>query len=154
MYFLHLSSVQHQIPGPEMHKVQGDKCAISKLMYGSSVCTDDYHLLKLVAYRLAHTDEPYISLHLLNDNFGRGLQNSELRQCISSYTANPGLTRIVRGSDFSSATALSEFKDMFGNITLFGKKLMAHKYQDVDIVNDNNYVCQLRLNYVYSFSRY
>ena len=38
--------------------------AISKLMYGSCVCTDDNHSLKLVAYRLEHTDcEPYI----LND---------------------------------------------------------------------------------------
>ena len=87
-------------------------------MYGSSVCTDDNHSLKLVAYRIVHTDEPYINLHLSNDNFGRGLQNSELRQCISSYTANPGLTRIVRGSDYSPATALSESKNMFRNITV------------------------------------
>ena len=111
-------------------------------------------LAKVVAYRLVHTDEPYINLHLLNYNFGRGLQNSELRQCIPSYTANPRLTRYVRGSDFSSAIALSDSKDMFGNITLFGKTLMAHKYPDVDIVNHNNYVCQLWLNYVFSFSRY
>ena len=48
----------------EMLKVQGAKCAISKLMYGLSVCTDDNHSLKLVAYRLVHTDEPYINLHL------------------------------------------------------------------------------------------
>ena len=41
----------------EMHKVQGAKCAISKLMYGLSVCTDDNHSLKLVAYRLVHTDQ-------------------------------------------------------------------------------------------------
>ena len=38
--------------------------AISKLMYGLSVCMDDNHSLKLVAYRLIHTDEPYINLHL------------------------------------------------------------------------------------------
>ena len=44
--------------------MQGAKCAISKLMYGSSVCRDDNHSLKLVAYRLVHTDEPYINLHL------------------------------------------------------------------------------------------
>ena len=44
------------------NKVLGAKCAISKLMYGLSVCTDDNHSLKLVAYRLLHTDE----LHLLN----------------------------------------------------------------------------------------
>ena len=44
--------------------MQGAKCAISKLMYGLSVCTDDNHSLKLVAYRLVHTDEPYISLHV------------------------------------------------------------------------------------------
>ena len=44
--------------------MQGAKCAISKLMYGLSVCTDDNHSLKLVAYRLAHTDKPYINLHL------------------------------------------------------------------------------------------
>ena len=49
---------------PEMHKVQGAKCAISKLMYGLSVCTDDNHSLKLVAFRLVHTDEPYINLHI------------------------------------------------------------------------------------------
>ena len=48
----------------EMHKVQGAKCAISKLMYGPSVCTDDNDSLKLVAYRLVHAEEPYINLHL------------------------------------------------------------------------------------------
>ena len=47
-----------------MHKVQGAKRAISKLMYGLSVCTDDNHSLKLVAYRHVHTDEPYINLHI------------------------------------------------------------------------------------------
>ena len=31
---------------PEMYKVQGAKCAISKLMYGLSECTDDNHSLK------------------------------------------------------------------------------------------------------------
>ena len=44
--------------------MQCAKCAISKLMYDLSVCTDDNHSLKLVAYRLVHTDEPYINLHL------------------------------------------------------------------------------------------
>ena len=46
--------------------MQGAKCAISKLMYDLSVCTDDNHLLKLVAFRLVHTDEPYINLHVIN----------------------------------------------------------------------------------------
>ena len=46
-----------------MHKVQGARFAICKLMYGLSVCTDDNHSLKLVAYRLVHTEEPYIYLH-------------------------------------------------------------------------------------------
>ena len=45
-----------------MHKMQGAKCAISKLMYGLSVCTDDN---QLVAYRPVHTDEPYINLNTL-----------------------------------------------------------------------------------------
>ena len=49
---------------PEMHTVQRAKCARSKLMYSFSVCTDDNHSLKLVAYRLVHTDEPYINLHV------------------------------------------------------------------------------------------
>ena len=40
--------------------MQGAKCAISKLMYGLSVCMDYNQSLKLVAYRLVHTDEPYI----------------------------------------------------------------------------------------------
>ena len=48
----------------EMHKMQGAKCAISKLMYGLFVCTDDNHSLMLVAYRHVHTDEPYIDLHM------------------------------------------------------------------------------------------
>ena len=47
--------------------MQRAKCAISKLMYGLSVCTDDNHSLKVVAYRLVHTDEPYISLNLYHD---------------------------------------------------------------------------------------
>ena len=34
-------------------------------MYGFSMCTDDNHSLKLVAYRLVHTDKPYINLHIL-----------------------------------------------------------------------------------------
>ena len=33
-----------------MRKLQGANYAISKLMYGSCVCTDDKHSLKLVAY--------------------------------------------------------------------------------------------------------
>ena len=45
--------------------MQGAKCAISKLMYGLSVCTDDNHSLKLVAYRPVHTDVPYINLNTL-----------------------------------------------------------------------------------------
>ena len=49
---------------PEMHKAKGVKYAISKLMYGLSMCTEDNHSLKLVAYRLVHTDEPYINLHV------------------------------------------------------------------------------------------
>ena len=49
-----------------MHKVQGTKCAISKLMYGLSGCTDDNHSLKSVAYHLLHTDKPYINLNLLH----------------------------------------------------------------------------------------
>ena len=48
----------------EMRRVKGAKCAISKLMYGLSVCTDDNRSVKLVAYRLVHTDEPYSNLHL------------------------------------------------------------------------------------------
>ena len=44
---------------PEMHKAQGAKCAISNIVYGSSVCTNDNHSIKLVAYRPAHTDDPY-----------------------------------------------------------------------------------------------
>ena len=47
-----------------MHKGQGAKYAISKLIYGLSVCTDGNHSLKLVAYRLVHTEERYINLHL------------------------------------------------------------------------------------------
>ena len=46
--------------------VQGAKCARRKLMCGLSVCTDDNDSLKLVAYRLVHTDEPYINLPLLH----------------------------------------------------------------------------------------
>ena len=32
-------------------------------MYGLYVCTDDNRSLKLVAYRLVHTDESYTKLH-------------------------------------------------------------------------------------------
>ena len=46
--------------------MQGAKCAISKLVCGLSVCTDDNHSLNLAAYRLVHTDEPYINLHFLS----------------------------------------------------------------------------------------
>ena len=42
--------------------MQGAKCAISKLIYGSSLCTVNNQSLKLVAYRLVHTDKPYINL--------------------------------------------------------------------------------------------
>ena len=49
---------------PEMHKVQGAICAISKLVYGFPVCTNDKHSLKLVAYRLVYTVEPYINMTL------------------------------------------------------------------------------------------
>ena len=61
LHLVHLSSVQHR----EMHKVQGAKCAISKLMYGLSVCSDDNRSPKLLPYRLVHTDEPYINLNTL-----------------------------------------------------------------------------------------
>ena len=44
--------------------MQGAKCAINKLMYGLSVCTEDNHSLNLVAYHLVHMDEPYINLHV------------------------------------------------------------------------------------------
>ena len=39
-----------------MHMGQGAKCAISSLVYGLSVCTDDNNSLKLVAIV---SDEPY-----------------------------------------------------------------------------------------------
>ena len=42
---------------PEMHKVQGAKCAIGYQAYVWSVLTDDNYSLKLVAYRSVHTDE-------------------------------------------------------------------------------------------------
>ena len=44
-----------------MHKVQGAKCAISKLMYGLALCMDYNHSPKHLAYRLVHTDQPYIN---------------------------------------------------------------------------------------------
>ena len=58
--------------------MQGAKYAISKLMYGLSVCTDDNRSLKLVAYRPVHTDEPYIkfNLHLEPDTLEFGRQGS------------------------------------------------------------------------------
>ena len=43
--------------------MQGAKCAISKLMYGSSVCIDNNHSKKLVAFCLVHTDGPNINLY-------------------------------------------------------------------------------------------
>ena len=46
--------------------MQGAKCAIGKLTFGLSGCTDDNHSLKLVAYHLVHTDKPYNNLHLLH----------------------------------------------------------------------------------------
>ena len=46
-----------------MQKVQDAKCAINNLVYGLSVCTDDKHSLKLVAYGLVYTDKPYINLY-------------------------------------------------------------------------------------------
>ena len=45
--------------------MQGAKCAISKLMYGLSVSTDDNHSQKLMAYHLVHMDEPYIYFNTL-----------------------------------------------------------------------------------------
>ena len=35
-------------------------------LYGSSMCTDDNHSLKLVDFSPVHTDEPYTKLHLLS----------------------------------------------------------------------------------------
>ena len=65
IYMLSYCTVQmFNIRYPEMHKVQSAKCAIRKLMYGLSVCTDDNHSLQLMAYRLVHTDEPYITSNL------------------------------------------------------------------------------------------
>ena len=55
----------HKLMLLHLSSVQVAKCAISKLIYGSSVCTDDNLSLKLVAYRLVHTDKPYINLHIL-----------------------------------------------------------------------------------------
>ena len=52
---------------PEMHNEQGAKCAISKLIYGLCMCTDDKQSLKPVAYRLVHMDESCINLHLYHD---------------------------------------------------------------------------------------
>ena len=49
---------------PEIHKMQGAKCAISYLVYGWSVCTNDNHSLNLMAHRPVHTDEPYTKLHI------------------------------------------------------------------------------------------
>ena len=46
LHLLRLSSIQNQVPSA--------KCAISNLVYDSSVCTDDNHSLKLVAYRPVH----------------------------------------------------------------------------------------------------
>ena len=49
----------------EMHKVQGSKCEISMLMNGLSMCTNDNHSLMLVVYRLVHTDDSFINLHVM-----------------------------------------------------------------------------------------
>ena len=48
------------------------------------------------------------------------------------------LTRIVRGSDYSPAIALSEGKNIFRGIPMF-EKLMAHNNPDVDLVSDYEY---------------
>ena len=48
------------------------------------------------------------------------------------------LTRIVRGSDYSPAIALSEDKDIFRGITMF-EKLMVHNNPDRDLASDNMY---------------
>ena len=80
-YYLTLSAIKltyctfhvFNIRYPEMQKVQDAKCAISKLMYGSCVCMDDNHSLKFVAYRLVHTDEPYINLHMAHATRSFGL---------------------------------------------------------------------------------
>ena len=47
-------------------------------------------------------------------------------------------TRIVRGSDYSPAIALSEDKDIHGGITVF-ETLMVHYNTDIDFVSDNEY---------------
>ena len=47
-------------------------------------------------------------------------------------------TRIVRGSDYSPAIALSEDKDIFWGISLF-EKLMACNNPDLDLININVY---------------
>ena len=63
LQLLHLSLFN--IRYPEMHKVQGAKCAISKLMYGLALCMDDNNSPKLLAYRLVHTYQPYINFNTL-----------------------------------------------------------------------------------------
>ena len=66
-----------------MHKAQGANCAISNLVYGSSVCTNDNHSLKLVAFRLVHTNEPYTTkLHIFS-NF----QSSAITLFLSSASS-------------------------------------------------------------------
>ena len=48
------------------------------------------------------------------------------------------LTRTVRGSDYSHAIALSEYKDMFSNCDATLQKMILYN-PNVDLVNDNEY---------------
>ena len=58
-------------------------------MYGLSVCTDDNHSLKLVAYRLVHTDELYINLHLSSAS-SLGISSAQYNKCnLSTGNAIP-----------------------------------------------------------------
>ena len=47
-------------------------------------------------------------------------------------------TRIVRGSDYSTAIALSEDKDIFSNCDADFAKMILNNL-DIDLVNDNVY---------------
>ena len=47
-------------------------------------------------------------------------------------------TRIVSGSDYCPAIALSEDKDLQGHNSFF-EKLMVHNNPDIDLVGDNEY---------------
>ena len=46
-------------------------------------------------------------------------------------------TRIVSGSDYCPAIALSEDKDIQGHSYIF-ENLMVHNNPDIDLVSDNN----------------